>query len=134
MKQDGGSNHLRGYSKILHHTVKSREEKPKKITNQKKRLVFPRNQTIFRAWQSSRTYIYIYRNSATFKTELFATIGNRRKLQKASSDELTTNGQYLHVAAQGGYCFLEYKFLVFPGIFQVLFLFFQLFFFSSKQD
>ena len=59
MKQDGGSNHLRGYSKILHHTVKSREEKPKKITNQKKRLVFPRNQTIFRAWQSSRTYIYI---------------------------------------------------------------------------
>ena len=95
-------------------------------------MVFPRNQTSFCAWQSFQGHIC--RNSATFKTELFATIGNHRKLQKASSDELTTNGQYLHVAAQGGYCFLEYKFLVFPGIFQVLFLFFQLFFFSSKQD
>ena len=31
--------------------------------------------------------------------ELFATIGNDRKLQMSSSDELTTKGQYLHVAA-----------------------------------
>ena len=29
------------------------------------------------------------RNSATFKIELFATIGNNRKLQRASSDGLT---------------------------------------------
>ena len=31
------------------------------------------------------------RNSATFKMELFPTIGNGRKLQRASSDGLTTN-------------------------------------------
>ena len=39
------------------------------------------------------------RNFVTFKMELFATIGNNRKLQRASSNGLTTNGQYLHVAA-----------------------------------
>ena len=31
------------------------------------------------------------RNSATFKMELFAKIGNDRKLQRASSEGLTTN-------------------------------------------
>ena len=31
--------------------------------------------------------------------ELFATIGNDRKLQMSSSDGLTNKGQYLHVAA-----------------------------------
>ena len=31
------------------------------------------------------------RNSATFKVELFATVGKGRKLQRASSDGLTTN-------------------------------------------
>ena len=31
------------------------------------------------------------RNSVTFKLELFATICNKRKLQRASSDGLTTN-------------------------------------------
>ena len=39
------------------------------------------------------------RNSATFKMELFATIGDGRKLQRASSDVFTTNGHYLHVVA-----------------------------------
>ena len=39
------------------------------------------------------------RNSATFKMEQFATIGNCRELQRASSDGLTTTGQYLHAAA-----------------------------------
>ena len=38
------------------------------------------------------------RNSATFKMELFATIGNGRNFQRASSDGLTTNRQYLHIA------------------------------------
>ena len=38
------------------------------------------------------------RNSATFKMEFLATIGNGRNLQRASSDGLTTNRQYLHVA------------------------------------
>ena len=45
------------------------------------------------------------RNSATFKMEVFATIGNSRNFiwwaspERASSDGRTTNGQYLHVAA-----------------------------------
>ena len=39
------------------------------------------------------------RNSATFKIELFATISRGRNFQRASSDGLTTNRQYLHVAA-----------------------------------
>ena len=39
------------------------------------------------------------RNSATFETELFATIGNGRNLQRTSSGGLITNRQYLHVAA-----------------------------------
>ena len=38
------------------------------------------------------------RNFATFKMEFLATIGNGRNLQRASSDGLTTNRQYLHVA------------------------------------
>ena len=38
------------------------------------------------------------RNSATFKMEFLATIGNGRNLQRASSDGLTTNRQYLNVA------------------------------------
>ena len=37
-------------------------------------------------------------NSATFKMEFFAIIGNSRNLQRASSDGLTTNRQHLHVA------------------------------------
>ena len=39
------------------------------------------------------------RKSGTFKMDLFATIGNGRNLQRTSSDGLTTNRQYLHVAA-----------------------------------
>ena len=31
------------------------------------------------------------RNSATFRMELFATVGNNRKLQRASDDVLTAN-------------------------------------------
>ena len=38
------------------------------------------------------------RNSATFKIELFATTGNGKNLQRASSNGLTTNRQYLHAA------------------------------------
>ena len=38
------------------------------------------------------------RNSATFKMEFLATIGKGRNLQRAWSDGLTTNRQYLHVA------------------------------------
>ena len=39
------------------------------------------------------------RDSATFKMELFATIGNGGNLQRALSDGLASNRQYLHVAA-----------------------------------
>ena len=39
------------------------------------------------------------RNSATFEMELFATIGNHRNLQKTLSGGVTTNRQYLRVAA-----------------------------------
>ena len=35
------------------------------------------------------------RNSTSFKMELFGTIGNWRKLQRASSHWLTTNEHYL---------------------------------------
>ena len=35
---------------------------------------------------------------STFKMELLITINNGKKLQRASFDGLTTNGQYLHVA------------------------------------
>ena len=45
------------------------------------------------------------RNSATFKMELFVTIGYGRKLHRASSDVFTTNGNYLHVAAVTRPCF-----------------------------
>ena len=38
------------------------------------------------------------RNSATFKMEFFTTVGNGRNLQRASSDGLATNRQYLLVA------------------------------------
>ena len=38
------------------------------------------------------------RNSATFKMEFLARIGNCRNLQRTSSDGLTANRQYLHVA------------------------------------
>ena len=39
------------------------------------------------------------RNFVTFKMELFATIGNGRNLQRASTNWLATNRQFLHVAA-----------------------------------
>ena len=39
-----------------------------------------------------------FRNSATFKMEFLATTGNGRNLQRASSDGLTTDRQYLQVA------------------------------------
>ena len=42
------------------------------------------------------------RNSATFKMEFFATVGIDRNLQRASSDWLTTNWYYLHVAVVTG--------------------------------
>ena len=52
-----------------------------------------RNQTSFHTWQNFQRW-----NSSTFKMELFVTIGNGRNLQRTSSDGLTTNRQYLHVA------------------------------------
>ena len=51
-------------------------------------------------WFSSKTrldFVYgkvckgTFKNSTTFKMELFATISNDRKLQRASSDGLTTD-------------------------------------------
>ena len=61
----------------------------------RKKTSFTRNRTSFHAWRSFQRRS---RNSSTFKMELFVTIGNGRNLQRASSDGLTTNRQYLHVA------------------------------------
>ena len=45
-----------------------------------------------------------------------------------------TRSNFSFFLKQGDQYFLEHKFQVFPGIFQVLFLFFQASLFSSKQD
>ena len=79
---NSGSNRLKGWSKILHHTVKSNTEKHwfliKVATfwnNKKKILVFTQSQT---SSMHGNILKDRFRNSATFKMELFATFGNGR--------------------------------------------------------
>ena len=87
-KQDSGSNCRKGYSKVLHHTVKSSNKTQYhsiKVAiiqnNKKKRLVFTQNRLIF---VYGKVFKDRSRNSATVK--VFTTTGNGRKLQRASSD------------------------------------------------
>ena len=61
--------------------------------NKKKDLVSHETGLVFKVFKGGS------RNSTTFKMEFFVTIGNGRNLKRTSSDRLTTNRQYLHVAA-----------------------------------
>ena len=63
--------------------------------NKKKKLVSHETGLVF---MQGKVFKGGSRNSSAFKMELFATIGNGRNLQRASTDRLTTNVQYLHVA------------------------------------
>ena len=80
-KQDSGSNHLKGWSKILHNTLKSNRKtqrlsiKVATFWNKKKDWFFQETRLVF---MHGNVFKDRPRNSATFKMELFATIGNGR--------------------------------------------------------
>ena len=59
-KQDSGSNRLKGWSKVLHHTVKDNRETQEiliKVSTFQKGLVFTQNPASFHGWQSFQRQI-----------------------------------------------------------------------------